>query len=211
MCFSASASFTASTALALIGAKSIHQTKDKNQMPFAIIPLFFALQQCCEGILWLALTNENLSWLTTYATYSFLFFAFILWPVWIPSSIMSFTKDRHKQTMLSGLVCIGALVSGTLLYHLVRFGASALVQSCHIVYLHSMSAKLSYWGSIGYLAAIITPFFIPDNKRLWALGTLLALAYSLSYYAYYTYLISVWCFFAAIISFGILFVNNSQK
>ena len=45
MCFSATASFAASGALGLVGAASLAKTKSKKEVPFAAVPLIFAVQQ----------------------------------------------------------------------------------------------------------------------------------------------------------------------
>ena len=84
MCFSASASFGAGVVLSVIGVASIKKAKSPTQIIFASIPLIFAVQQITEGFLWLSLTHSNFASLKQVTTYIFLFFAQIVWPIWVP-------------------------------------------------------------------------------------------------------------------------------
>ena len=51
MCFSAPASFIAGTALSAIGVAALRKTKSRSEVPFAMIPLLFGIQQVTEGVL----------------------------------------------------------------------------------------------------------------------------------------------------------------
>jgi hypothetical protein len=57
MCFSAGASFGASAVLGAIGIVTLTKAKTTDQIPFASIPLLFAVQQAVEGTLWIGLTQ----------------------------------------------------------------------------------------------------------------------------------------------------------
>ena len=52
MCFSAGASFTSAGILTILGILSIKKAPREYRL-FAMMPLFFAIQQYCEGIIWL--------------------------------------------------------------------------------------------------------------------------------------------------------------
>ena len=54
MCFSATASFTAGIVLTVIGVATVKKTQRKTEIPFAMVPLLFGLQQFIEGLLWLS-------------------------------------------------------------------------------------------------------------------------------------------------------------
>jgi hypothetical protein len=51
MCFSATASFVAGSALSAVGAVTITKAKRKAEIPFATIPLLFGIQQLTEGLI----------------------------------------------------------------------------------------------------------------------------------------------------------------
>ena len=53
MCFSASASFAAGTALVAVGAVTLSKAGHRAELGYAAIPLLFGVQQLIEGVIWL--------------------------------------------------------------------------------------------------------------------------------------------------------------
>ena len=58
MCFSATASFTAGTALSAVGGLTLRKSRGKAELPLALVPLIFGIQQLSEGVLWVSLRND---------------------------------------------------------------------------------------------------------------------------------------------------------
>ncbi len=58
MCFSATASFTAGTALLIVGTLTERRARGRTEMPFALIPVLFAVQQLIKGALWLTFPDK---------------------------------------------------------------------------------------------------------------------------------------------------------
>ncbi len=107
MCFSAGASFTAGAVLTVIGVVSIRESHERQQIPFASIPLLFAIQQIFEGFVWLSFTNPDFAFTRWVSAYMFIFIAQVVWPFWVPFSILmlehSFGYRKHSCN-LSGLL-----------------------------------------------------------------------------------------------------------
>ncbi len=200
MCFSASASFTASAMLSLIGIASLKKTK--KAYLFASIPLIFAIQQAAEGALWLAFTHKYLFFLQPFATGTFLFFAFILWPIWIPLSIASFntSKNKVRQAMLFFCFLFGLGIALYFIYVFLAYDTKVFIENHHIVYDIPLTLSQIIPAAAFYALATIVPFFVIRNYYLYALGVLLALSYIVSWIFYTHAFISIWCFFAAILS-----------
>lgn len=110
MCFSASASFGAGFVLAVIGVATIKKTQHPSQLLFASIPLIFGVQQIAEGILWLTLPNPDYVNTQKIFTYVFLFFAQIVWPIWVPIAIMLLEKNATRKTMQKVFIGSGLIV-----------------------------------------------------------------------------------------------------
>jgi Family of unknown function (DUF6629) len=206
MCFSASASFTASWFLAGIGIAALVKIKKPSQTMFAVIPLLFAAQQAIEGLLWLSFTNQMLMPYASVLTYGFLFFAFIIWPTWIPCSLWVLEPHPRKKITLSVFSFIGMITSASLCTWLLYSGATSTVSTCHILYQAHVPNILFNLGTLFYLTATIMPFFFSDLKHARYVGFTLAASYLISYYFYYEVLVSIWCFFAALLSVGILII-----
>lgn len=208
MCFSPSASFTAGTILTLIGIKSISESKKSTRL-LAFIPLLFAAQQTSEGIIWLTLLHYQDNPLAYYASYIFLFFAFIVWPVWIPLS-MSLLVPKRRMHLLRSILAMGILLSIYLSATLLYFGATAQIVQHHIYYDFESFIGFYWLGVILYCCITLIPWFLTNNRLLWLLGSLIAISYGITYLFYAEFLISVWCFFAAVLSVIILFAVRSR-
>ena len=121
MCFSAVASFGAGTVLTFIGVASLKKVQSPSQIAFASVPLIFAVQQISEGFVWLSLSNQTFVGLHQMMTYVFLFFAQVVWPIWVPFAIMKLEKNDKRKKMLKVIVAIGGLVSLYLLFCLIHY------------------------------------------------------------------------------------------
>jgi hypothetical protein len=106
MCFSASASFTASAVLMPLGLYSTHlarTNKQPNYVPLALVPFFFGVQQFVEGLEWTALDQGRIEPLTTLAGLGFLFFAYCFWMIWIPWSAWSISRSTDSRGLQNRL------------------------------------------------------------------------------------------------------------
>lgn len=206
MCFSASASFGAGIVLSVISVASIKKVKLISQYPFASIPLIFAVQQFTEGFLWLSLTNPLYAALQQASTYTFLFFAQIVWPVWVPLSILMLAEKEKRRMIEKILVIIGGIVSLYLAYCLLSYNVQAKVTGYHIAYGQDYPAGLSRYGGVLYIIATIVPPFFSPIKRMWTLGTAILISYIITTLFYTDYIVSVWCFFASVISITVFVV-----
>lgn len=210
MCFSAGASFSAAGILSIISLLSIKQVRDKRLYPLAIIPLFFAIQQASEGVLWLALSDRISAAFIQPATYLYLFFAFLLWPPYISIAALAYEKDPLRKKLLYAPLIVGALVTLYALFHLATYEVHAEAVSCHILY-SMKDISFSNYALIPYLIATLVPFFISSVRNIWIWGLALLAAFIVSFVAYTAFLTSIWCFFAALLSMLIYWVLRSAK
>ena len=203
MCFSASASFTAGVVLTSIGIASIKKIDHPSQLCFAAIPFIFGVQQFSEGVLWLSLPNLEYLQTQKIATYIFLFFAQIIWPIWVPTSILLFEKKTSRTLIQKILVGTGILVGLYLCYCLITFKVEATIIEHHISYFQDYPPSFKYLVIILYTLAIVGSPFFSHIKRMWLLGIAIAISYIISTLFYEHYVLSVWCFFSSIISLSI--------
>jgi hypothetical protein len=207
MCFSASASFAAGAVLSSVGTISLIKTRKSSEIPFASIPLLFGLQQFAEGFVWLSLTNPDYAFMKGISSHTFIFFAQVLWPVWAPFSIHKFEKQKGVKNIIGKiLVGIGMLVATVLAYFLFTQHIEADISGHHISYNQAYLQQFGIIGGIFYLGATAIPPFVSSNKRMWILGASILLAYVLTEIFYAQYVVSVWCFFAAILSAMVLWI-----
>ncbi len=212
MCFSASVSFGASVLLLGTGVSTIKRVESPKMLAFASIPILFGIQQLSEGILWMTLPQPDLiTWQRT-SIYLFLIFAQIIWPTWIPLSMWLIEKDKGRKKILRYLLILGGTISTYLIYWILTADVSAFILGRHIKYSFYFPNQDLYVAL--YLLASIPPLFIASLKKIKLFGWSLIGSLALSYIFFFHYVVSVWCFFAAILSVQILLIivyNNKEQ
>ncbi|WPP49829.1 DUF6629 family protein [Catalinimonas niigatensis] len=208
MCFSAEASFGTGTVIAIIGGITLQKTSTPSQRIFASIPLFFAIQQAMEGILWISLPSTDYLLWQRIATYGFLLFAWIVWPVLIPFSIWLLEKDAKRRRLLAIAMGMGTFVSLFFAYILIFHHAQASIEGYHIVYHQDFEySKPFLWlTSAFYFIPTALSHFISSNKKVWLLGITILFSFIITKIYFEDHLVSIWCFFAALLSVLILWV-----
>ncbi|PXY40421.1 hypothetical protein DMB65_12475 [Flavobacterium cheongpyeongense] len=211
MCFSATASFSAGIVLAVIGVASIKKIQHRSQTMFALIPFIFAIQQFSEGLLWLSIPNEKWSCLQTSITYFYLIIAQIIWAVWVPVAILLLEKEQTRKQMQRILVAIGMFVSMYLTYCLFHFSIRSEIDCYHIAYIQTYPEDFRVMGGLLYIIATILPPFFSHIRRMWWLGVMVLISYIVTTVFYESYLVSVWCFFASVISLSVYLILSEIK
>ncbi len=206
MCFSAGASFTAGVLLTVVGVETLKKVHKPSQAVFSGIPLFFAFQQFTEGVLWTVIPGAAHPALQKIATYVFLVMAEVIWPLLIPLSVLLMEEKKQRKRVLTALLAVGLGVAFYYLRHLVLYDFHASIDGLHIVY---KSADLPHPGRIPtllYLFPTLLPFFVSSLRRAYLMGLIMTLSFVVSAIFYQQYLTSVWCFFAAMLSFVIYYI-----
>lgn len=197
MCFSATASFTAGTALSAVGGVTLRKSRGKAELPIAMIPLLFGIQQLTEGVLWVSVNND-LATLQTWATYIYSMFSHVLWPIFVPFAILLVEISRWRRTALGVFLALGLAVGLYLLYFIVRFPVVASVRNQSIVY-ESPHFYLVYVLVIYLLATCVSGLF-SSHRCINVFGVLAFILAIAAYQVSVTTFVSVWCFFAAVLS-----------
>ena len=207
MCFSATASFSTGAALLLVGTFTTSRARRAAELPFALIPALFGLQQLIEGALWLTFTNQA-PHTNTILTYVYSLFSHVLWPIFVPIAVLLLEPESWRRKVLVGISLAGAAVGLYLLYFLITEPVTSAVVGRHI----------SYASPHFYIAAVMTLYVLATcvsslvssckTIRFFGAATFVALLGAYAFYAFW--FISVWCFFAAFLS-AIVVVHFSHR
>lgn len=211
MCFSANASFIAGAVLTVVGIASVSQVKKPVHLVFASIPLFFAIQQICEGFVWLSLSRTAFSDWHTLAKYAFLIFAQVIWPFWIPLSFLSIEPNPKRRKIIRYFLFAGITVSIILCCRLLFFPAVAAIDGCHISYQIGASKLMRIVVGILYISSIVVAPFFSSWKNAMILAVANVVSLVVTHVFYEAYLVSVWCFFAAVQSILVFMVIREIK
>ncbi len=208
MCFSLIASVAAGTALSATGVVTIKMTRRKAELPLAMIPLLFGIQQLTEGVVWYSLLN-NITTLNTVSTFIYSLFSHVLWPVFIPFAVLLIETVPWRKKVLTMFQGIGLVVGLYLLYFMVTSPITSEVSGNRVVY---NSPHLYVFPIMAfYLLATTISAFFSSHKFIRLFGGLAFALAVLTYWLYAVAFISVWCFFAAILSFIILLHFYNRK
>jgi len=209
MCFSAGASFGASAVLSIIGTAAIMKARTIPQGLFACIPIIFSIQQLAEGMLWLSLKDPRLAALQPFFTYTFLVFALVVWPVWIPLTIRMLEKDAKRKKTLGLLLFAGLVVAVGSACAIVFYPAVVVPLEHNLHYnidLPAGAAGLIKVFTLLYFATTIISTFISSARRMNWLGIVFFLSYSVTLILYSGSVVSVWCYFAALLSIVVYWI-----
>jgi hypothetical protein len=207
MCFSAQASFGVGTLLLPAGVYCIQSAARKcpSYLPLAMTPLAFGLQQYCEGFVWLGRSHSDGA-LVQMASLAYLQFALFFWPFWIPFSILFLQSSWKKGLVIGLLAFVGFLQGVTLSLPLVLepdlVNVTDFSHSIQYEFAESPALKLMPWSiwKVLYLAVVATPILMSDSKEVVVVGLALIVLAVVSHFVSAFAFISVWCFFAAVLS-----------
>lgn len=206
MCFSTEVSILSGSALTIAGVITLRKTRDMSQVPFAAIPILFGIQQFSEAAVWLSLTSSAYAHWQPASTIVFLIFAQIVWPLWIPVSIMILENNTARKIFLRVLIGFGAVISSYLAWCLVNYPVSAEIEESHIHYVLNFPLALMWISGVLYFIPTVVPALVASCKKVAILGFTILASYIFTKIFYANYLISVWCFFAAVISIVIHYI-----
>lgn len=206
MCFSATASFVAGIGLSVAGAVTLKKVKQRVEIPFAMIPLLFGVQQIIEGMLWLSFRFDATS-LTVVTTYLFTLFSHVVWPIFVPLSIWLLEVVPWRRSVIAGFQVIGLMIGLYLLYFIVKFPVTAKMEE-HIVYISPHFYQMP--AIVFYVAATCVGSLFSSHRIVNVFGALALVLFSIAYWFYTVALFSVWCFFSAVLSFIIYFYFRSK-
>lgn len=211
MCFSAEASFAGGIIVSAIGVATVTKVHKPSQIVFASIPLFFGIQQFAEGFLWLTLPHPEYIGIQKFVTYFFLVMAQVIWPMFIPFSVLCMEENKKRKRALWVLLGMGLSLSIYYGICLLLFHVNPQISGYHIKYNPDFPKAIAKWAFAVYLITTITPLFISSIKRTKILGTMMFLSCLVTAVFFTQYLTSVWCFFAALISGVIFWILRDAK
>ncbi len=210
MCFSATASFVSATIVGAVGILSLNKVESPNQKYFAAIPLVFAAQQLAEGFVWISFNSVATPLWQSIAIKVFLFFAIVVWPILVPYSVWKFEENKKRKRLQFILLTMGTLFSAIGAWYLFNYTSTATITGHHVYYELNFPLYNSLFVAVFYLGATVISLLVSSRKWIPVLGILILTSYLVTNFYYKDYLISVWCFFAAVLS-GLIYLMITHK
>ena len=200
MCFSSGASFGAAAILGAAGIASISRVKKISELTFASIPLIFGVQQFMEGMIWTEIHRNHLPQYEGIYGILFLITARIIWPVWVPFSIMLVEERKIQRRILIAFGIIGIIAAAHLGSCIFNGQYIATIRQSHLHYDIPGDHKEHFIFSLFYLISTILPAFVSSRSRMNSLGLGILMSAVVSKLYFEEEFASVWCYLAAVLS-----------
>ncbi|HBR69695.1 MAG TPA: hypothetical protein DEA55_10010 [Rhodospirillaceae bacterium] len=216
MCVSAEVSFGMASLLAAGGIFSVYKASktDMRYVPLALFPIFVAVQQMLEGFVWIGV--ESSVFYLRMAALGYLFFAWIVWPSFVPYMTAKLEEEPRRKKILLNFAQAGFLL-GLILYlpnfwHPewlnVEIINRSIAYKCTLITDNIMPKTVTY---LFYLSMIGLPPLLSSHRALNIFGAGLIAAVPLTYFFFSYAHVSVLCFFAALMTLYIIYVILEDK
>lgn len=216
MCFSATASFTASALLLPAGVLGAHRAYriDRRYVAISALPLLFGIQQLLEGFVWVAAAHQAYEHVKTFSL-GYMFLTWIAWPIWIPVSLYFLESHRRRPLYLVFAILGGML--GSVLYvpyfahegWLVTRILQNAIQYDGIELLDLIVTRET--TNLLYVLIVISPVFLASDRDIRIFGALIVAALAVTYLFFSFAYISVFCFGAAATSLYLTYMIFTKK
>ncbi|HSQ17023.1 MAG TPA: DUF6629 family protein [Anaerolineales bacterium] len=202
MCYSAEASFVASGVLAGTSIAISRLPKEKTSLLLSAVPAIFAVHQFIEGSIWLNQGKIEVGISQAVAVFAYALIAYVFWPVFIP--LAAYFMEVEKRRRIWMLICqaVGLGTGLAYLLSIIRSPVQVSVNVCSLSY----NINAPDYLLATYLLAVAVPFLVSSRRGLVRFGLLILISFAAAFYlASNPSFPSVWCFFAAMMSFSLYF------
>lgn len=198
MCFSATASFSASVVLAGAGIATLRHVREPRTVLFAAVPLLFALHQLTEGLVWLGLEKQIGRIALDHVSFLFAMYAQGLLPLLMPLAVALMEPRGRRRGVMLGLAAIGAVAALWDAVGLITLPLRTCIEGNSIGYHNAMTANLPI--SLLYIGATCGALLLSTHRVVRWYGALNIVALTIVQIVKATTFASVWCFYAACMS-----------
>ena len=198
MCFSATASFATAAIISAVGAITVWKTARSGNiaaLPFAAIPLMFALQQIIEGMIWIDLAEPMAGNCRPVLIQGFVGYAEVFWPVFAPLTVFLIEPLQQRRRYLLGVLIAGIALATWMLAIMVAHPYQVTIHVSGLVYRNGYPYPWIMWPVYVFTTSVTFTLSSFSVVRIFGLVVIVGLV--VAAIAFNRAYVSVWCFFAA--------------
>lgn len=213
MCYSATASFSVGAALFIGGVFAGWKALKINRryLPVSQMPTLAGLQQFTEGHVWMGVNNADPAMIWWAAT-GFIFFSWLIWPLWIPFSIYFLEPPGNwRKLPLAGFALAGLLFGLALfvphLFHPDWISVEIKQKSLSYEDTMFLDYLIPRWLTyLIYVFLIIAPTMISTYLHIRLFGLTLIIIVTVVYAFLSFAYISLFCFLAGLGTLHLIYI-----
>jgi len=198
VCFSATASFAASGVIGAVGIATLVHVRQPRAILFAALPLLFALHQPVEGFVWLGLEGRIGPVATDHFVFLYLLYAKGILPLLIPLAVALMEPAGWRRLALAALTLVGAILCGWILWSVLAWPSSAVLEHHSIRYHNARTGGL--FIPAVYVLTTCGALLLSGHRIVRWYGLLNVAGVTLVLLVQGYAFASVWCFYAAVLS-----------
>jgi hypothetical protein len=199
MCFSPGADAIVGGIVVVVGLDALRRVREPRQIPLAALPLLFGLHQLDEAFVWLGLQGRVSESLGRVAVWVYVLFALAALPVLVPIAVLAVERSHARRLALAVLAALGTGVGVLLAVSIFRGSVNAVIDGRHIAYnVSALSQGRELTGL--YVVAACGALVVCSHRDLAVLGLMNLVAVPVLMWMTVSGFISLWCFWAAIVS-----------
>ena len=182
-----------------IGIDALRHVDEPRQIPLAALPVLFGVHQITEAFVWWGLQDHVAHAVERVAVWAYLVFAFAALPVLVPVAVGLVERSRTRRWVIVGFGVLGTAVAVALTAAIFSSPLHAAIGGRHIEY--SVDA-LSFGGQITelYVVATCGAMLASSWRDIELIGALNLIAVPVLMWMTINGFVSLWCFWAAIVS-----------
>ncbi len=199
MCFSPEADLVVGGIVVAMGVDALRRVHEPRQILFASLPLLFGLHQIDEAFVWLGLEGHVSESIERVGVWVYLLFALAALPALVPVAVLAVERSATRRRLIAPMAALGIAVGVSLAVALFRGSVNAVIDGRHIAYDVSALHQGRDLTAL-YVVAACGALILCSYRDIALLGILNLIAVPVLMWMTVSGFISLWCFWAAIVS-----------
>jgi hypothetical protein len=210
VCLSPEVDLAVGTVVVAIGVDALRHVREPKQIPLAAIPLLLGLHQITEAFIWWGLQGQVGHALERVALWLYLLFAMVALPALMTIAVLLIERSPVRRYAIGAFVVLALGVASALVVAIFRGSIGAAIDGRHIAYHIEALDRGGAWTAL-YVIATCGALLVSSYRDMEILGALNLLAIPALMWLTLSGLVSLWCFWAAIVSVVIAFHLRRQS
>lgn len=201
MCLSLETDVAVGVALLPVAVASLREVRRAREVPFAALPLLFALHQLTEALVWSGAAEHVPLAVREAAAVAYVLVALPLLPLLVPSAVLLLEPQGARRRVVP-FVALGAVVAAYLLLEVLD-GPVLVEERPHALVYDVGLSHGTFWAVL-YVVAVIGAPALSGYPSVVAFGVANLVGLVVVALVYREAFVSLWCVYAAVTSLLVL-------